>query len=401
MQELIFAAPKAGPKSRPAAGREDTADVAPVERKSSERGREDDFGSVVDAEERASATKPAGDSGTAESAEVSEAGPPSEETAVPEDTAAFEAETVADIGPDTPVPLPIAGEPEPAPADGDVPIIDSSVADAAPVDAAVPEDPEALAAPLAAGLQVSGDVAASAAAVGSTAPRIPAAQAASVAPPVTGDAADAPTPDTDVVPATRAGPEAPSGAAQSADLRAAAQTQPQVALPPVAAGGFALGGVVTDGLDWRLTPHAHAPTPAQTTAQVQPQAVTGQIAVAIAQSANSRIEVRLDPPELGRVQIQLNPTDRGVQVIVMSERPETGDFLRRHGETLARDLADAGYGDVTMEFTAGGSDTPRERDGAKASAPRAFVAAETSTVTAESAPERPRAVAAGTLDIRL
>jgi len=85
----------------------------------------------------------------------------------------------------------------------------------------------------------------------------------------------------------------------------------------------------------------------------------------------------------------------------MSERPETGDFLRRHGETLARDLAEAGYGDVTMEFTAGGSDTPRQRDGAEASAPRALASAETRSAVVESAPERPRAVAAGSLDIRL
>lgn len=399
MQEVTFATPKANPKSRPAAGREEAADVAPVERRSSERGREDDFGSVVDAEERAVAKEPTGDADKAEPAEVSEAGLPAAEDAAPEEAPAFEAEITVAAPPEAPVP--VAVDPDAEPAAGETLLVEAIVPEAATPDAAVPVDAEVIVAPVTIGARAAGGVAGPAGAVAAAAPAMPAPQATSVAPPVTGDAADTPTPDAEIVPAARAGAEAPSGAPQAADLRTAPPTRPQAAPQPTVPGGFALGGVVTDGLDWRLTPHAHAPTPAQTTAQVQPQAVTGQIAVAIARSANSRIEVRLDPPELGRVQIQLNPTERGVQVIVMSERPETGDFLRRHGETLARDLAEAGYGDVTMEFTAGGSDTPRQRDGAEASAPRALASAETQSAAAESAPERPRAVAAGSLDIRL
>ena len=89
MQEVTFAAPKAGPKSRPAAGREEAAAVAPVDRRSPDRGREDDFGSVVDAEERAAAKKPADDAGKAEAAQAAEAGSPTDEDAAPDEASAL------------------------------------------------------------------------------------------------------------------------------------------------------------------------------------------------------------------------------------------------------------------------------------------------------------------------
>lgn len=397
MQEITFAVPKSGPKARPAPGREDAAAVTPAERRSSDRRREDDFGAVVDAEERAAAKKPAADAGKAEAAPAAESVSPTDEDAAPADASAFDAEAGGDEV--SVIPIPVSVDPETAPAEGDLSMVDAVLADEATVETVAPDGAEVVVAPVTAGPQGAVGAVGS---VGAAVPTVMAStQAAPAAPPVIDDAADAPPPEADVVRATRAGPEAPSGTAQAADIRAALPVQPQAAAQPALAGGFALGGVVTDGLDWRLTPHVHAHAPAHAAAQAQPQAVTGQIAVAIAQSANSRIEVRLDPPELGRVQIQLNPTERGVQVIVMSERPETGDFLRRHAETLARDLAEAGYGDVTMEFTAGGSDTPRQRDGAEASAPRALASAETRSAVVESAPERPRAVAAGSLDIRL
>ena len=93
-----------------------------------------------------------------------------------------------------------------------------------------------------------------------------------------------------------------------------------------------------------------------------PRAVVGQIALAVSESDSTRIEIRLDPPELGRVHIHLTTVDGGVQAVVAAQRPETQDLLRRHADTLAQELADAGYGDVSLDFSGGeatgGSDRP-------------------------------------------
>jgi len=122
MQEITFAAPKAGPKARPTGGREESAEVAPVDRRSQGRGREDDFGSVVDAEERAAAKKPAGEAG---------------KTADPDASAVLAAE--ADSSEDAAAPtvdangLPVETAPEDA-AELAVPDVETDVTDA--VDAA-------------------------------------------------------------------------------------------------------------------------------------------------------------------------------------------------------------------------------------------------------------------------
>ena len=92
------------------------------------------------------------------------------------------------------------------------------------------------------------------------------------------------------------------------------------------------------------------PSPAQTHVQAQAQTVIHQIAVAVGRGDAATIDIRLDPPELGRVHIQLNPTDRGVQAIVFADRPETGDMLRRNADELARGLSQAGYGEVSLDF---------------------------------------------------
>ena len=94
------------------------------------------------------------------------------------------------------------------------------------------------------------------------------------------------------------------------------------------------------------------PAPAQPQT-VAPQAVMAQLAVAIGKASDRRVEIRLDPPELGRVQIHLTPVDGGMQAMVLSDRPETHDLLRRHAEVLARELDAAGYDSVSLDFAAG------------------------------------------------
>jgi hypothetical protein len=153
--------------------------------------------------------------------------------------------------------------------------------------------------------------------------------------------------------------------------------------------------------DWRLTaepavhrPPAHAPQPF---APVAPQALADQITLAIGRANDRSVEIRLDPPELGRLQIQLNPTEAGLQVLVLAERPETHDLLRRHAELLARDLGGAGFRDVQLDFAAGGQAAPGGRDEAR------FAASAEAVPSAPVAPDAPppRRDIAGGLDIRL
>jgi flagellar hook-length control protein FliK len=97
-------------------------------------------------------------------------------------------------------------------------------------------------------------------------------------------------------------------------------------------------------------------------AMADPRATCGQIAVALVEADDQHLEIRLDPPELGRVHIHLTTSESGgVQALVAAHRPETQEFLRRHADTLAEELASAGYGDVRLDF-GGGDATPRREE---------------------------------------
>jgi hypothetical protein len=70
----------------------------------------------------------------------------------------------------------------------------------------------------------------------------------------------------------------------------------------------------------------------------------------VAGADRNRIELRLDPPELGRVSIDLRLDDGAVTASVSAERPETLDLLRRHADALQRELSSAGFERATLAF---------------------------------------------------
>lgn len=79
------------------------------------------------------------------------------------------------------------------------------------------------------------------------------------------------------------------------------------------------------------------------------------------------IEVRLDPPELGRVRIHFT-MDRpdSVTAIVTTDRSDTLDTMRRHASDLAKELSRAGFANVELQFKSGGErshsdDAPRSQ----------------------------------------
>ncbi|WOI52685.1 flagellar hook-length control protein FliK [Parvularcula sp. LCG005] len=83
---------------------------------------------------------------------------------------------------------------------------------------------------------------------------------------------------------------------------------------------------------------------------VEPQR---QIADAIRVRSNDQsISLRLDPPDLGSVKIDLNfDKSRLVTATVSAEQLDTQGLLRRNLDQLQRDLADAGFEGVQIDFT--------------------------------------------------
>ncbi|MEM7546449.1 MAG: flagellar hook-length control protein FliK [Pseudomonadota bacterium] len=85
-------------------------------------------------------------------------------------------------------------------------------------------------------------------------------------------------------------------------------------------------------------------------ALTQAQAIARQISVALTPGETGALEVRLDPPELGKVTMNLTIVDDRVSAAITAERPEIIDLLRRHSELLQRELQGAGHSDVDLQF---------------------------------------------------
>ena len=119
-----------------------------------------------------------------------------------------------------------------------------------------------------------------------------------------------------------------------------------------------------------------------------------QLAQAIVRSAGANVDIRLDPPELGRVTMSLHMGDDRVIALIAADRGETLDLLRRNGDDLQRALRENGFEDVSLDFA------ERERD---ADDPKNQSLAGRSDESAETA-QTPRAVNVRTatgVDIRI
>ncbi len=103
--------------------------------------------------------------------------------------------------------------------------------------------------------------------------------------------------------------------------------------------------------------------------QASVDAAAQVIAAIRSDKGSNEIDVRLDPPELGRVKISFS-FERSdiVTATVSSERTDTLDLMRRHQDELARELERAGFSKVRLDFSAGDSgrafsDQPRAHSG--------------------------------------
>jgi len=81
-----------------------------------------------------------------------------------------------------------------------------------------------------------------------------------------------------------------------------------------------------------------------------PRLVAVQLAEALATKGERNIDVALSPEELGRVKMRVSTTDSSVIVMITTERPETGDLMRRHINELAEEFRQMGFENISFEF---------------------------------------------------
>jgi flagellar hook-length control protein FliK len=140
---------------------------------------------------------------------------------------------------------------------------------------------------------------------------------------------------------------APAPAAVNADTQAAAPKAPDAPQP------LAMTAPVQNA-----APSAPAPAPAAAKlltpqAAAIPLAGVGIEIAAKALEGKNRFEIRLDPPELGRIEVRLDVnSDGNVATRLIADRADTLDLLRRDSSGLERALQDAGLktSDNGMQF---------------------------------------------------
>ncbi|WP_206540093.1 flagellar hook-length control protein FliK [Leisingera sp. ANG-Vp] len=100
-----------------------------------------------------------------------------------------------------------------------------------------------------------------------------------------------------------------------------------------------------------------------------PRMIAAQLAEAFAAKGEQKVEVSLNPQELGHVRMRVIAAESGITMVIHTERPETGDLMRRHIHELAEEFRRMGYEDVSFEFSGGeaGSGQPgQDSDGGSA-----------------------------------
>ncbi len=119
-----------------------------------------------------------------------------------------------------------------------------------------------------------------------------------------------------------------------------------------------------------------------------PRMIAAQIAEAFAAKGEQKVEVSLNPQELGHVKMRVVTSENGITMIIQTERPETGDLMRRHINELAEEFRRMGYEDISFEFSGGQAGSGGDGDGTDESAGHDGGAAGSRTDGAEAAGEQ-------------
>jgi flagellar hook-length control protein FliK len=118
------------------------------------------------------------------------------------------------------------------------------------------------------------------------------------------------------------------------------------------------------------------------------------VAVRIAHRAaagDNHFEIRLDPPELGRIDVRLDVDRNGqVQTQLSAERPQTLELLQRDASSLERALKDAGLDSTGLSFSLKGDSRQGQAQNNDASRgyPQNFQTNDTAMASAEILPLR-------------
>ncbi|MEL7105916.1 MAG: flagellar hook-length control protein FliK [Pseudomonadota bacterium] len=88
---------------------------------------------------------------------------------------------------------------------------------------------------------------------------------------------------------------------------------------------------------------------------VRQPVVMAQVAEAARTLREGQMEITLVPEELGRVRLTMTPSEAGMAVTIMAERPETLELMRRNIELLARDLSGQGFENLSFSFGGSGA----------------------------------------------
>ena len=128
------------------------------------------------------------------------------------------------------------------------------------------------------------------------------------------------------------------------------------------------------------------------------RAVVQQITAALPPGTQpGRLEVTLDPPELGRVEISIEVADQSLRATIAADRPITGDLIRRHLDLLHEQFRDAGFADVELSYSGEHGNGPEQRSGEAAPASAGTDAQEAAATTASALDS----ASAERIDIRL
>lgn len=99
-----------------------------------------------------------------------------------------------------------------------------------------------------------------------------------------------------------------------------------------------------------------APVASTSQADAVARGTLNQITAALKnQPLLQKIELSLDPPELGRIEIQMEVAEMGMRATLAAERPGTTDMIRRQAELLIQQFDEAGFNDVSLSFGEFGS----------------------------------------------
>jgi flagellar hook-length control protein FliK len=184
----------------------------------------------------------------------------------------------------------------------------------------------------------------------------------------------------------------------------APQVQPQPGATPAQ-----IAAIIAPSTSATVSPVAQSATPRTAAdlpdANLQPNIGALAAAIAAKSAAGSRtFDIRLDPPELGRVDVHLTVDKDGkVQAVMLADRPHTLELLQRGSHDLERALKDAGLSlsNNSLNFSLKGEGRQGDGGGASMARARSLTSAVVARAEAANASEINFGTASGRLDIRV